>query len=249
MGNVRGYDEKQSINKRGENVSHFKNTSRLIIVVIVAFVVLTGAVFLVYTMVKAPLVEMQIIYIDDPSYSFSRIQLKADETTYSDDTLMLKGTIPPNRGKEVGYALDEHGVNWRIFELKGYSREEYLLIFERDNMEVVRIMTTNLRPVFGIYILENVTWEQTVTRMMSVTLYQDGTAFLATPMISSFSPMGFPCYYSFENGELLIYYESDTDDAIAFFDVIDDTLVFREAYASLFADVGARYILTPVLAD
>ncbi|MCL2863759.1 MAG: hypothetical protein FWE54_06775 [Methanimicrococcus sp.] len=192
--------------------------------------------------VNAPLAEMQITYIDDPAYSFSRIQLESDETIYSDDTLMLKGTIPPRRGKEVGYAIDDHGVNWRIFELKGYSREEYLLIFERDNMDVVRIMTTNLRPVFGVYILENVTREQKITRMMSVTLYQDGAAFLATPMISSFTPMGFPCYYSFENGELLIYYERENDDTIAFFDVVDEnTLIFREAYVPLFADVGARY--------
>jgi len=213
--------------------------------VAVALVIMAGAWFTIYKIVNVPLVEMQIIYTDDPAYNFLRIQLKSDETIYSDDTLMLKGTIAPSRGKEVGYALDEHGVNWRIFELRGYSRKEFLLIFERDNMEVVRFMTTNQRPVFGTYILENVTREQKITRMMSVILYQDGTAFLATPLIIDFG-LGFPCYYSFNNGELLIYYESDTDNAIAFFDVIDEnTLAFKKSYAPLFADEGARYVLTP----
>lgn len=55
-----------------------------------------------------------------------------------------------------------------------------------------------------------------------------------------------PYYYSFADGELRIHYESD--DIIARFEVIDDyTVIFKEAFVPLFADVGARYVVAPAV--
>ena len=76
--------------------------------------------------------------------------------------------------------------------------------------------------------------------MMSVTLYKDGTAGLATPAISSYAMVG-TYYYSFENDELLIF--QDRENTTARFTVLDDnTLIFVSASVLLFATEGARYV-------
>ena len=221
---------------------NFKKPSRAIIFAVVALVAVLCVGCVVDRAINTPLIEMEISYKDDPALFFPVVQIKWDETIYSDITIFWKN--PFNRGDEIGYALDEYGTNWRIFELKGYSKD-YLLIFERDNMNVFCLMHPNAPDVFKTYILENITEKQRVfDRLLSVTLYRDGTARLETPFISSYALM-FPCYYSFVDGELLIHYESN--NVIAKFATIDDnTLVFKEATVPLFADKGARYVSAKV---
>jgi len=102
------------------------------------------------------------------------------------------------------------------------------------------------------YVLENATERDKLARMMSVTLYKDGSAELGTALISSYMPP--PCTYAFKNGELLICAKIDSahgeaafgvknGEVIARFEVIDDnTLVFQSSSVPLFADKGARYV-------
>ncbi len=106
-----------------------------------------------------------------------------------------------------------------------------------------------------IFSLENPTDREKVEKLMSVSLYADGTAKLATPMISSYLLP--PCSYSIRDNELLIYpqIESKTDaefygvksgDVIAKFEFADaETLVFKSATIPLYAPADARYILLP----
>jgi len=159
------------------------------------------------------------------------------------DTVYYK--TPMNKtgqGAEIGYATDDIST-WRIYELDGYGRD-YLLAVESD--DVWRVMSTHPpESPFQQYILENATEKQKFERMLSVTLYSDGTAILATPPISSYALIG-SYYYTFTDDELLIHYEND--NIIARFTIIDDnTLVFKEATEPLFADVGARYVCTPLV--
>lgn len=105
------------------------------------------------------------------------------------------------------------------------------------------------------YVLENATDREKLERMMSVTLYKDGSAELGTALISSYMPP--PCTYAFKNGELLICAKIDSahgeaafgvknGEVIARFEVIDDnTLVFKSSTVPLFADKGARYVSMP----
>jgi beta-lactamase regulating signal transducer with metallopeptidase domain len=100
------------------------------------------------------------------------------------------------------------------------------------------------------YVLENPTKKDRLERTMSVILYEDGSANLALPPISS--SMLPACTYSFENNELLIIANIDSKTAegafskkdgevIARFTVVDDnTLVFESG--AVFADKGARYV-------
>lgn len=92
----------------------------------------------------------------------------------------------------------------------------------------------------GTYVLEDATERQRLERMLSVTLYRDGTARLQTPPISSYLLLD-PYFYTFTDSELLIHYERD--DVIARFALDGDALVFREASVPLYADEGARYAL------
>ena len=105
------------------------------------------------------------------------------------------------------------------------------------------------------YNLENMTERQKLERLQSVTLYDDGTAKLATPPISSFLLPN--CTYAFADGELLIYASIMTEElenafsvkngqVIARFTVADDnTLIFQSATVPVFADEGVRYTFTP----
>ncbi len=103
-----------------------------------------------------------------------------------------------------------------------------------------------------IYTLENTTERQKLERMLFVNLYSDGTAWLKTPLISSYLLP--KCTYSFVENELLIYASIQTEKSegffgvsdesiIARFEVIDEnTIVFKSAKVPLFADEGARYV-------
>lgn len=105
------------------------------------------------------------------------------------------------------------------------------------------------------YVLENATERDKLARMMSVTLYKNGSAELGTALISSYMPP--PCTYAFKNGELLICAKIDSEhgeaafgvrngEVIARFEVVDDnTLVFKSSTVPLFADKGARYVSMP----
>ena len=78
------------------------------------------------------------------------------------------------------------------------------------------------------------------TKMLSVSLYNDGRANLATPPISSYAMVG-NYYYAFENGELLIFQDRENITA-RFTAPDDDTLIFVSATVPLFADKGVRYV-------
>ncbi|MGF7141631.1 beta-lactamase regulating signal transducer with metallopeptidase domain [Anaerotaenia torta] len=102
------------------------------------------------------------------------------------------------------------------------------------------------------YFLENPTEKERMTRLRFVKLYHDGTAWLGGSLISSY--MLPKCSYSFEDDELLIYADLETEiqektagvkngSIIARFTVADDnTLIFQSANVPLFADKGARYV-------
>ena len=93
------------------------------------------------------------------------------------------------------------------------------------------------------YILENATERQKLMSMLSVTLYNDGTARLSIPPISSYF-FGNECFYTFTDDELVIY--QDNENIIARFTVVDDhTLTFKESSVLLYAETDARYVSTP----
>lgn len=106
------------------------------------------------------------------------------------------------------------------------------------------------------YYLENPTRKEKMERLLSVALFEDGTAVLATPPISSYLLPS--CTYVFTEDELVIYASIDTEksekayglkngEVVARFTVEDDkTLIFHSSTVPLFADKGARYIYSPV---
>jgi beta-lactamase regulating signal transducer with metallopeptidase domain len=179
------------------------------------------------------LIEMQLVYRDNPAFFFDDMNLLWGDTIY-----YVVSADSPERGREIGYATDEYST-WRIYEVKGYG-QDYLLAVESE--DVWRVMSSHApEKPWRQYILENATDRQRVERMLSVSLYVDGTAHLATSLISSYSLLS-PYYYTFLDGELLIHYEDN--NTIAKFTVVDDnTIVFKEASVPLYADEGARYVV------
>jgi len=181
-----------------------------------------------------PLVEMQMVYEDNPAFFFKDMKLVWDAKEY-----YIANSHNPEHGREIGYAADGYS-GWRIYELKGYGRD-YLMAIDNDNEDCRRVMSINPpEKPWRQYVLENATDRQRAERMLSVTLYKNGTASLSTPPISSYAMTG-TYYYSFEDDELLIY--QNKEDVIARFIVPDDnTLVFSSATVPLFANAEARYL-------
>ncbi len=232
------------IKERIKNVLNFKKTSRVIIVAAVAFVAVLSVGFAVNRIVNAPLIEMEIIYEENPAFFLNDMKLIWDDTIYYVTSMDDIGW-----GKEIGYATDKYST-WYIYELNGYNRD-YLLAAESEDVWRVMSIYPPEKPLQQ-YILENATEKQRAERMLSVTLYEDGTARLAAPPISSYMLPN--CTYTFADGELLIYSSIETEElenafgvkngeVIASFTVTDDnTLIFRTAAVPLFADEGARYV-------
>ena len=178
------------------------------------------------------LIEMQMVYEDNPAFFFKDMKLVWDDTEY-----FVTHVDDANPGKEIGYATDEFS-RWRIFELKGYG-SDYLYAVESEDVWRVMSVYPPEEP-WRQYILENATEHDRALKMMSVTLLEDGTARLSTPPISSYAMVG-TYYYAFENEELLIFQERENITA-RFTVLSDNTLVFVSSSVPLFADSGARYV-------
>lgn len=230
------------VKERVKNVLKFKKHSRIIIILAVALAAALGVGFAVSraSRDREPLIEMTITDKENPAFWFTEMKLNWGDRVYH-----VASMRDPQRGREIGYARDEVS-EWRIYEIEGYSRDEYLLAVESEDVWRVMSVYPPEEPVKQ-YILENATRKQQMERLLSVSLYADGTARLATPPISSYLLLP-PYYYTFEDDELMIHYERD--DVIARFTVIDEnTIVFKESSVALFAEEGARYItLTPAAA-
>lgn len=98
---------------------------------------------------------------------------------------------------------------------------------------------------YKAYYLENATEREKMEQMRSITLYDNGSAELAIPPISSLF-IADPLYYSFVDNKLQIYVNAKNDNIIATFEVIDDnTLLFLSSTVPLFADSGKQYVYTP----
>ena len=119
-----------------------------------------------------------------------------------------------------------------------------------NNSNNIGIGTFSIDETSRTFFLEDATEQQSFERLLSITLYPDGKAELATPPISSF--MLPDCTYSVENDELLIQaviypkieemYGLKDGEIVARFSIINkNTLIFAESFVPLFADVGARY--------
>ena len=94
------------------------------------------------------------------------------------------------------------------------------------------------------YLLENATDNDIFERMISITLYSNGTAELPQPVISSY--MLSDCKYDVVNGELIIY-TSSIDEPLAIFTIEDNNmLIFKSTTVPIRADIGARYIYEPI---
>jgi len=230
--------------ERIKNVLKFKKPSRVMIIASLILVAVLGVSLAANRIFNPPLIEMEIIRVDNPASFFKEMRLIWDDAVYH--------VVPmdnPQRGKQIGYARDENST-WRIYELKGYPHD-YLLAVESKNVQRVMSIHPPEKPLKQ-YILENATEKDKGLRLLSVSLYKDGTARLATPPISSY--MLPDCTYTFTDGELLIlavieseweegFFGVKNGEVIARFTVVDDhTLAFKWAGVPLFADEGARYV-------
>ena len=181
------------------------------------------------------LYSMQIKYVENPARLLRDIQLIWNDVTYH-----ATPSTYTSRGRQIGYANDEYSA-WRIYELIGQGHE-YLLAVESEY--VWRVMSVHPPEAPSqLFVLENATDELRFTRLSSVSLYQDGTAVLATPPISSFMLMS-RMVYSFEDNRLVISNAGWDDNIEVIFDIdYDGALLFRSANIPVFADEGARYVL------
>ena len=116
----------------------------------------------------APLIEMKMVYEENPAHFFKDMKLIWDNSTY-----FVTHIENAKRGTEIGYATDEQST-WRIYELKGHGRD-YLYAVESEDVWRVMSVYPPAEP-YRQYILENATERQKLMSMLSVTLYNDGTA-------------------------------------------------------------------------
>ncbi|MCL1804596.1 MAG: M56 family metallopeptidase, partial [Clostridiales bacterium] len=209
------------VKERVKRVLHFKKPSRVVVVAAIVLVAVLSTGFAVNRAVSEPLIEMKMIYEENPAFFSRDMKLLWGDTVYH--FVHIANGKP---GKKIGYATDEYD-GWHIFELKGYSRD-HLCATEKTNDSGLWVFSVYPpEQPWQQYILENATDRDRMMRMLSISLYSDGTAKLATPPISSFAMVG-TYYYSFTDGELLIY--NDSNEETARFEVVDDTtIIFRTA--------------------
>ena len=230
-------EEKRALKQRLSAIVKSKKHTRIALIVsIMLILTVSGTAIALGAGRSAPLIEeMQIVYERNPAQFFDDMKLIWNDTAY-----YVVPMLNPQRGREIGYATDEYST-WRIYEIRGRGND-YLLAVESEDVWRVMSIYPGEQPQRQ-YILENATDRQRLERMLSVSLYSDGTVRLSTPPISSYMLVGAYMYeYDLSNNELLI---SDSEgNVIARFDVIDEnTIVFRYATVPLFADIGARYVL------
>lgn len=150
-----------------------------------------------------------------------------------------------------------------IKNVQNLKKPSWVIIFAAVALMVVLIIgfamdsfNSGLNELSGTYYLENPTEKQKLERLFSVTLYDDGTAMLATPPISSYIlPQ---CAYTVKGDALIIsavietkseeeFYGVKDKDIIARFAITDEkTLVLQSAAVPVFADYQARYIYAPL---
>ncbi len=117
---------------------------------------------------------------------------------------------------------------------------------------MIRLQLVSPAETVQTYTLEKYTKRQRLERLLSVTLYNNGTAFLSTPPISSYRlPKS---TYTVENKKLRIhaaietnqekdFYGVENGEVLAIFTVENkNILIFESATVAVFADKGARYV-------
>lgn len=227
-------EEKKALKERLGAIIKSKKHTRIAIVASAILILSASTAAIVLGVGRAEpnsLIEMKIVHEENPAYALREMTLVWDDVVYRVVPMAIF-----ERGAEIGYANDEYST-WRIYKLAGYN-SDYVLAIESEDVWRVLSSRPQEQP-FRQYILENATEKQRMERLLSITLNNDGTASLATALISSYMLVD-PLYYTFTNSELLIHNESD--NIIARFEVVDDsTVVFKEASVPLFADENARY--------
>ena len=212
---------------------NFKKPTWIIIVAAIVLVAVLSVGFAVNRSTNEPLIEMQIVYEENPAKFFDDMKLIWGDIVYH-ETPMTNA----QRGKQVGFANDEHST-WRIYEVRGHGRV-YLFAVENTS-DALRVMSS-IPPEtpWRQYILESMDDFDRLMHTRSFTLYSDGIAVIAESPLSSFMLAGV-YYYTLTDDELLIHQEDD--NLIARFEIIDDyTIVFKSATIPLRAEVGARYV-------
>jgi beta-lactamase regulating signal transducer with metallopeptidase domain len=227
------------VKQRIKNVLNFKKPSRMIISAAIALAAVLSVGFaLDRANNNNELFRFEVSY--NASESTDGIQFILDNTVYS-----LYGggwqTQQPEEGSEIGFAVGANGEWYKIFEREGYSISEFIIATDAELMSPAQIYMAEIRRTF---VLEDMTEEQRMTRLNSVTIHPNGTASLKMPPISSYAT-AHPLLFTLFDGEFLIHYENG--DTVARFEYIDGTtLILKEASSLLFADVGARYSAEPI---
>jgi len=248
------------IKERVKNVLRFKKPSR---VTIIAAAVLVAVLSLGFAMNRA-----------DDTGLFGKLRPMTmdtvlDEPNFSGTiTQIFDGhiTVSANNGEKILASADLIDVSLDV-KLRDSVQEwavgDVVRVFYDG--AVMESYPAQLRTVYAIvllerteppraFLLENATERQKFERLTSVTLYADGKAILTTPVISSYILPD--CVYAYIDTELLIYADIETTFDEDFYgvkngDVIarfkcpdDDTIVFVSSAVPLFADEGARYVLS-----
>ena len=210
-----------------------KKSVLVITIVAMAVVAVISVGLVLNRFAQKHLIEMQMVYEDTPP--FISIDNPAYINMIWDDTAYFVTSVENyKRGKEIGYAANGFDA-WRVYEIEGYGRD-YLLV-TNDNKRFV--MSSNIQ------LLQRYTFDSTPTvfssKLISITLYNDGTARIARSLLSSTMLLDSTYYYAFSGDELLIHYKSG--DLFAKFDVFDEnTLIFKEPSLAWMSYEGARFI-------
>ncbi|MDR2939355.1 MAG: hypothetical protein LBV08_03435 [Clostridiales bacterium] len=204
------------------------------------------------------LLEFETVYIEGQT-PVGGIQFKLGNTIYSKyvSDEPIQDTAGTKWLKEIGFARGNNGGMYRIFEYGGYPQEKFILA-EGGGLPAATLFTAGTyqqppSPVYKFYYLENATEKEKFENLSSIILFNDGTAKLGTPYISSYSMPN--CIYEITENELLIKasidnsenaYSVKNGDILAKFIFGEDgAIVFESAIVPISADVGSRYVLQP----
>ena len=232
-------EEKKALKQRLSAILKSKKHSSIAIIVSVLLILAVSSVAVALGAGRSsvPLFEMQIVYVENPAHFFRDMTLIWNDTTY-----YVVPMVNAQRGREIGFATDERST-WRIYEIRGRG-SDYLLAVESEDVWRVMSIYPGEQPERQ-YILENATDRQRFERMLSVSLYSNGTVRLSTPPISSYMLVGTFMYeYEYNVSGDVLWIHDSKGDRVARFDIVDEnTIIFRSASIPLHADEGARYVL------
>ena len=122
-------EEKKALKERLGAILKNKKHTRVAIFVSVLLIFAVGGVAVALGAGRGePLIEMEIVEVPMNAHG-TTIDIKWGDRIYSNSSDLIQGDAYSLHGKQIGYGKESGGTRWKIYECKGYSTDDYIVVY------------------------------------------------------------------------------------------------------------------------